>query len=790
MMKFSSSFMALSAIHVMNGLRDGRNKNVGDHPEINSNTKKKYITGKEVAIVTNRHDKQTSKEHMEDDPYGNMKNNRAYDSNNKPMPLSISNNNIAGDNKMKRRYSIDKNYDFTSFVQSESMGNISPAPRDKKGMLNYKLFFRAAEDGDIAVLQSFLNEGVDINMTKRRSGDSALHLVVAEDDDHTVDVVTFLLQEGIDVGLENKLGETALQIAEEEGFEDIANLIKTYANAPETLSRLKEDSSGVLHFDSSGFDNDQESSSNDDSQVIGSYKIFGRLGKGGFGVVYEVCRVGDKEDRTYALKAMRNMDERHLIIAQKETAILNKLKHDNIIEHKESFVYEKRFYMVMAVANRGDLSQLIVKQKAKGTSWPKLFICNALKQIVSGLNHAHENNTMHRDLKPANVLVHALVSDRGDGWEIVAGAIQLKLSDFGLARVMDTSKDYASTQCGIRMLDREKPKSRPSCKQILQHLIDIDNGTYKFAHEDLPSQEDLSLDECVEHIIVLASANGLQDKFDRMIFLFQAIEAHLTNEGTQKDVIGRLSKSAWVPADVGENNGQPSWLTFDYVAADVPTELMPHIGRLWNGMPAYRIFTHIPEQVPTKVILKTMESDNCQNIDFCCSAAREIAQRIRRIRKQKGIKARSEIAPFFYNIHVPTRENVLEPASRVGFVDRFLYNDTKSPVYPYTDALVHRNISDDDAEILGSMIRISTAILLPYVLAETKSSHSRADETGNMQIDVDDEHHAHSKKNNDRTHQSSGLESHARPVKHKYTDHRHADAGVSTDLTGMIDVHS
>eukprot|EP00398_MALV-I-01_sp_L67-1_P000365 gene365-779_t len=981
MMKFSSSFMALSAIHVMNGLRDGLHKNVGDHPEINSNTKKKYITGKEVAIVTNRHDKQTSKEHMEDDPYGNMKNNRAYDSNNKPMPLSISNNNIAGDNKMKRRYSIDKNYDFTSFVQSESMGNISPAPRDKKGMLNYKLFFRAAEDGDIATLQSFLNEDADINMTRGRSGETALHLAVAEDDDHTINVVTFLLDKGIDTSLKNKKGETALQIAEREGFEDIANVIKKYKNGKldyklffraaedgdinalqaflqqgasinmtkgktgntalhlvvaeeddhtmdvvkflfekgidaglenedgetalqiaedegfddiadlikkhtnymsEAWSCVQEDSAGVLHFDSSRYDSKPESSSqntgsdendgesskvsvmsyqrkeiraklelsqsptgkqpqklnqnkegefsetqstwrlradgawsigdsslsvqkvvvkasqgypsdeidgilasdtlvvngvipdswadkhtdlgkyvdcqiikindvdvtnqynaNDvlsnlapsetveftlmqytsDSHVVGPYELIRVLGTGSFGIVHEVkCLSGDMEGKrvegqTYALKNIQIQNERQRKETEKEASILNELNHDNIITLVDAFItHEDVCCLVMELANYGDLSNLIrERKKQNGQSWPTSFILDALEQIISGLGHAHAQNTMHRDLKPANVLVHALVDSFSKDWELADGAIQLKLSDFGLARVMDTSKDYASTQCGtripripkksssgedwsqlrnlcIRMLDRETPKSRPSCQQILQHLIEIDSGTYEFVHEDLPSYEDLSLDECVEHIIVLASANDLPDKYDRMILLFEAIESHLTNEDTQKDVTDRLSKTAWVPAEVGQDTGEPVWLPFDRVAKDIPQAVMPKMGRLWFSVRSCKLFNQIPQHAPPTVLMTLMKSDNCKNVDFCLAAAKEIAECIRRLNKEEKP---DEINTFVNHIRVPTRTNSLESTSKVCFVD---YDDSKCP---HTIPLVNNNISHADAKVLG-----------------------------------------------------------------------------------------
>src|SRR5262249_30873208 len=56
-------------------------------------------------------------------------------------------------------------------------------------------------------------------------------------------------------------------------------------------------------------------------------------------------------------------------------------------------------------------------------------------QIASALGRAHEMGVIHRDLKPANVLV---VARRGGG-DLV------KLTDFGVAKMLDTPTITAST---------------------------------------------------------------------------------------------------------------------------------------------------------------------------------------------------------------------------------------------------------------------------------------------------------------------------------------------------------
>ena len=49
-------------------------------------------------------------------------------------------------------------------------------------------------------------------------------------------------------------------------------------------------------------------------------------------------------------------------------------------------------------------------------------------QILRGLKYIHSANVLHRDLKPSNILLNS--------------NCDLKICDFGLARVCDTSHDH------------------------------------------------------------------------------------------------------------------------------------------------------------------------------------------------------------------------------------------------------------------------------------------------------------------------------------------------------------
>ena len=73
----------------------------------------------------------------------------------------------------------------------------------------------------------------------------------------------------------------------------------------------------------------------------------------------------------------------------------------------------------------GDLRAQIAFFKDKGELVPEKYIRWYLKQIMSGLNYAHERDIFHSDMKPENVLVAE------NGW--------LKLGDLGICKVLVTT---------------------------------------------------------------------------------------------------------------------------------------------------------------------------------------------------------------------------------------------------------------------------------------------------------------------------------------------------------------
>lgn len=148
---------------------------------------------------------------------------------------------------------------------------------------------------------------------------------------------------------------------------------------------------------------------------IGRYRVTGRLGSGGMGVVY--LATDERLHRCVAIKRLHKnptSSSAHLRIRQ-EALLLAQLNHSNIVQ-----IYD-------VVEERGDVA--LVMEHVDGCSldyWQRERHASLrqkiqlLKQICHGLARAHSIGIIHRDLKADNILI-----DENN---------TAKITDFGIAK--------------------------------------------------------------------------------------------------------------------------------------------------------------------------------------------------------------------------------------------------------------------------------------------------------------------------------------------------------------------
>jgi len=158
-------------------------------------------------------------------------------------------------------------------------------------------------------------------------------------------------------------------------------------------------------------------------QALGHYRIEAKLGEGGMGVVY---RAFDTHlDRPVAIKILRadatTSPERRRRF-QQEAKAASALNHPNIVHIYDISSSGATDYIAMEFVVGKTLDQLIGKSGLALKDTLKYSI-----QIADALARAHSAGIVHRDLKPANV--------------IVAEGGRVKLVDFGLAKLTETTAD-------------------------------------------------------------------------------------------------------------------------------------------------------------------------------------------------------------------------------------------------------------------------------------------------------------------------------------------------------------
>src|SRR5262249_26341747 len=136
--------------------------------------------------------------------------------------------------------------------------------------------------------------------------------------------------------------------------------------------------------------------------VIGPYCIVDRLGEGGVGSVYKVwdtCR-----NRPAALKVLReDLSSAEDAVRQflREKEALTRLSHPNIIRTYDAEQNGSTRYFAMEYVEGTDLGKLV---QLSGPL-PVADACEFIRQVASGLQHAHQYGLVHRDVKPANLFL-------------------------------------------------------------------------------------------------------------------------------------------------------------------------------------------------------------------------------------------------------------------------------------------------------------------------------------------------------------------------------------------------
>lgn len=157
--------------------------------------------------------------------------------------------------------------------------------------------------------------------------------------------------------------------------------------------------------------------------VIGPYRLVRELGRGGMGVVWLAER--DDLGTRVALKiARQEMYGDHAVRRfLEERRILGSLDHPHVARLLDGGVTPGGTpFLAMEYVQGEPIDRFCESRRMGVDARLRLFL-----QVCDAVQYAHRNLVVHRDLKPSNILVTA-------DW-------QVKLLDFGIARLLDADAD-------------------------------------------------------------------------------------------------------------------------------------------------------------------------------------------------------------------------------------------------------------------------------------------------------------------------------------------------------------
>jgi len=164
------------------------------------------------------------------------------------------------------------------------------------------------------------------------------------------------------------------------------------------------------------------------------YEIGELLGSGNFAEVKKGIHRYSSENVAIKIlekrKLMLKSSSKMVISLEREINILKSIKHENIIQIYDVYEDEKYVYLVLELAQHGELFDRIKEESLTEPQARKV-----MKQLFEALEYLHNQGIAHRDLKPENILLQ-------DDKELT-----IKISDFGLARFVDENF-YMRTLCG------------------------------------------------------------------------------------------------------------------------------------------------------------------------------------------------------------------------------------------------------------------------------------------------------------------------------------------------------
>jgi serine/threonine-protein kinase len=213
---------------------------------------------------------------------------------------------------------------------------------------------------------------------------------------------------------------------QDRNFRDIETRMNRAQKMEETIMLGGSNAAGTLVLEQGGIE----------KPMLGRYEVEKELGKGAMGTVY--LGKDPKISRVVAIKTMalaQEFDEDEIDEVKKrffrEAETAGRLNHPNIVTIYDAGEEHDLAFIAMEFLKGHDLTRYCKPDNLMDIR----RVISIVARSAEGLDFAHKQNVVHRDIKPANIM-YEVESDT------------LKITDFGIARITDSSKTKTGTVLG------------------------------------------------------------------------------------------------------------------------------------------------------------------------------------------------------------------------------------------------------------------------------------------------------------------------------------------------------
>jgi serine/threonine-protein kinase len=179
-------------------------------------------------------------------------------------------------------------------------------------------------------------------------------------------------------------------------------------------------------------------------EVFAGHRIYGVLGRGGMGVVYQVTDM--RLNRVAALKVIApalSADPDFRRRFERESQLAASVRQENVVTIFQAGESDGLLFVTMELVNGSDLRELITQRGRLDLGTASAIV----GQTAAALDAAHAAGLVHRDVKPANILIQG-----------GAGPLHVYLTDFGLTKRTSSQSGITKTGLFVGTIDYAAPE--------------------------------------------------------------------------------------------------------------------------------------------------------------------------------------------------------------------------------------------------------------------------------------------------------------------------------------------